>query len=322
MRLHQIGRVVALAVFLLAAAEAQTASGSTLNVEIVNSTLYRIGFCTLAEQKPAKLGPQSSVISFGRSMGIGDIVSVNGQAVKGVAVEVFNGGALSTTPAAGQNIADINLNPLTVFWELTFVNLDGTRIGAIEIAGSSGNWTVTGGTGPFFGSRGTWTAAQDPVSGERTTSDCEDPAYRRINADAGGNKRHGVLYLVPAEPVQILTTPNGPAITHSSDFSPVTGSKPAVAGEILSMFASGLGPLRGVATGQPFPSDPPAPISSPVQVLVNGMAAEVIGAVGYPGSVDGYQVNFRIPAGTARGLATIQLTAAWIPSLPVSISVQ
>src|SRR5260370_13879678 len=120
-------------------------------------------------------------------MATGDTISLNGQPVKGLAVEVFNGASLSTTPPPGQNIADINLNPLTVTWELTFVNLDGTRIGAVEIAGSSGQWTVTGGTGPFFGARGNWSAPQDPVSGERTTSDCEDPAYRRINADAGGN---------------------------------------------------------------------------------------------------------------------------------------
>jgi len=321
-RFGEIVIVTMLVVSSLSTADAQTVIGSTLNVEIANSTLYRIGFCTLAEQKPTKLPAQSSVISFGRSMGIGDIVSVNGQAVKGVAIEVFNGGALSTTPAPGQSIADINLNPMTVFWELTFLNLDGTRIGTVDIAGSGGQWTVTGGTGPFFEARGTWSAAQDPVSGERTTSDCEDPSYRRINADAGGNKRHGVLYLVPATPPQILATPNGPAITHSSDFSLVTASKPALAGEILSAFATGLGPIRGVATGQPFPSNPPAAVISPVQVMVNGNPAEIIGAVGYPGSVDGYQVNFRVPSDTAKGPATIQVSAAWITGTPVSIAVQ
>jgi hypothetical protein len=303
-------------------AEAQAVIGSTLNVEIENSTLYRIGFCTLAEQKPTKLPAQSSVISFGRSIGAGDIVSVNGQAVKGVAVVVFNGGIMSTTPAPGQVIADINLNPMTIVWELTFVNLDGTRIGAVDISGSSGQYTVTGGTGPFFGTRGTWSAAQDPVSGERTTSDCEDPSYRRINADPGGNKRHGVLYLVPATPPQIVTTPNGPAITHSTDFSLVTASKPAAAGEILSLFATGLGPVRGVATGQPFPSNLPAPVNSPVQVMVNGNPAEVLGAVGYPGSVDGYQVNFRVPSDVPKGSTSIQVAAAWISSAPAGIAVQ
>jgi hypothetical protein len=136
-RFREIVIVTGLLASSFSAVEAQSVMGSTLNVEIVNSTLYRIGFCTLTEEKPAKLPAQNSVISFGRSMGIGDIVSVNGQAVKGAAVEVFNGGALSTAPNPGQNIADINLNPLTVFWELTFVNPDGTRIGAVEIAGSS-----------------------------------------------------------------------------------------------------------------------------------------------------------------------------------------
>ncbi len=316
------GLAAILAVFCLSPAAAQAVTGSILNVEIANSTLYRIGFCTLAEQKSAKLPAQNSVISFGRSMGIGDIVSVNGQAVKGVAIEVFNGGALSTTPAPGQNIGDINLNPMTVFWELTFVNLDGTRIGTVDLAGSSGQWTVTGGTGPFFGARGTWSAAQDPISGERTTSDCEDPSYRRINADPGGNKRHGVLYLVPATPPQIVTTPNGPAITHSSDFSLVTVSKPAAAGEILSLFATDLGPVRGVSAGQVFPSNPPAAVSSPVQVLVNGNAAEILGAVGYPGSLDGYQINFRVPSDAAKSLASVQVTAAWISSPAVNIAVQ
>jgi uncharacterized protein (TIGR03437 family) len=93
-------------------------------------------------------------------------------------------------------------------------------------------------------------------------------------------------------------------------------------GETLSLFATGLGPVRGVVTGQPFPSNPPAAVNSPVQVMVNGSPAEVIGAAGYPGSVDGYQVNFRLPADLAKGSATIQVSAAWIPSVPVTIPVQ
>jgi uncharacterized protein (TIGR03437 family) len=59
-----------------------------------------------------------------------------------------------------------------------------------------------------------------------------------------------------------------------------------------------------------------------VEVRVDGMPAEVIGAVGYPGSLDGYQVNFRIPGDATPGLATIQLIAAWIPGAEVRIAVQ
>ena len=56
--------------------------------------------------------------------------------------------------------------------------------------------------------------------------------------------------------------------------------------------------------------------------MINGKPAEVLGAVGFPGAVDGYQVNFRLPPDTAKGVATIQVTAAWIAGSPVSIAVQ
>ena len=55
---------------------------------------------------------------------------------------------------------------------------------------------------------------------------------------------------------------------------------------------------------------------------MNGVSAEVLGAVGLPGAVNGYQVNFRLPSGTPKGLASIQVTAAWIAGTAVSIAVQ
>jgi uncharacterized protein (TIGR03437 family) len=122
---------------------------------------------------------------------------------------------------------------------------------------------------------------------------------------------------------QIVTTPSGPAVTHSSDFSLVTTSKPAAAGEILSVFVTGLGPTKpGVDPGKPFPTSPLAVVNSPVDVTVNGAPAEVLAAVGYPGAVDSYQVNFRVPPNTAKGTAAIQVSAAWIAGTPVSIAIQ
>lgn len=131
------------------------------------------------------------------------------------------------------------------------------------------------------------------------------------------------LYVVPLFRPETGMTANGPAVTHSNDFSLVSTSKPAAPGEILSLFATGLGPtVPGVDPGQPFPSDPPAVVNSPLQVTVNGKPAEVLGAVGLPGSVDGYQVNFRVPPGTGKGSAMIQVSVAWIAGTPVSIPVQ
>lgn len=64
------------------------------------------------------------------------------------------------------------------------------------------------------------------------------------------------------------------------------------------------------------PSNPPknfgvATIIADI-VAVNGETAEVLAAVGYPGAVDGYQVNFQVPADAAKGVASVQVTAAWI----------
>jgi len=87
----------------------------------------------------------------------------------------------------------------------------------------------------------------------------EDPARRRIN---GGGKVHFVYQLFPMTRPEIATTLNGPAVTHSNDFSLVTAANPAKAGEKLSLFATGLGPTRpAVDLGKPFPASPPAVVT-------------------------------------------------------------
>lgn len=122
---------------------------------------------------------------------------------------------------------------------------------------------------------------------------------------------------------EIVITSNGPAVVHASDFSLVNTTNPAKPGEALALIAAGLGPTRlNVELGTPFPRDPLATVNGPLQVNVNGVSAEVIGAVGYPGSTDRYQVNFRLPPGTAHGQATVQLTAAWISGPEAQIAVQ
>ena len=154
----------------------------------------------------------------------------------------------------------------------------------------------------------------------RTASITEDPANRRLN---GGGHVVFTLYVIPMEQPQIVLTAGGPAITHSNDFSLVSASKPAAAGEILSLFATGLGPtLPGAAPGQPFPSIPLAIVNSPVAVTVNGKAAQVLSAVGYPGATDGYQVNFQVPSDTAEGTATLTVSAAWMAGAPANIAIQ
>ncbi len=281
---------------------------------------------------PARIATKN----FGRALGIGDIVAVNGQPAKGTHTRGAIGNlGLNPAPNPGQAIADVARTAVAVF-TFEILKTDGTPIGTIVANGLAGgvappgspltvtggnNFVITGGTGAFLGARGQLGAVAPPtgVSVQRPASMTEDPANRRRN---GGGSQRWIAYLIPMTRPEIEMAPGGPAITHS-DFSLVTPSKPATAGEVLSLFARGLGPVNpSVDPGQPFPSTQLAIVNSPVEVTINGKATEVLSAAGYPGAVDGYQVNFRVPADTAKGDASVQISAAWISGAPVSIAVQ
>jgi hypothetical protein len=302
-----------------------------------NSTLYEYD-CPFSDvgKNPNNLGHPLNNVGIHFGLAIADIVSVNGNAAKGTAYQLFSSRVGSApNPVPGFSVADGGRASIAP-WDLDFLGPDGTQIGTIHIDGliggntppgapkampPGGGYTVTGGSGAFLGVRGYFQTAPN-ITPERVTSACEDPSLRRVYAGTLG-KRLGVLYLIPISQPQVLTTPNGPAVVHASDFSLVTADKPATAGEVLTLFASGLGPTRpGVDPGQPFPADPLQIVNSPVQVLVNGNPGDVLYAGGYPGAVDGFQVNFRVPSGAAPGQNALQLTSAWISGPAVNIAVR
>jgi hypothetical protein len=314
-------------------APAQQPTVTTLTVDLANQVEYQADisdptkFARNANTTPS-LGNGTGILNFGVATILGDIVAVNGQPAKGFFAARDRWIAAYQAPVPGQAIADVRRGRIR---EFTFEILqpDGTAIGSIMGMGlaegdpppgqpstEKANWAIAGGTGAFLGARG---QVEGTGGTGRGASMAEDPANRRLN---GGSANRYLVHIIPMTIPQIVMNANGPAITHSSDFSLVNASKPATAGEILSLFATGMGPLRGAPTGQPFLSNPVAAVNSPVQILVNGNPAEVIGAVGYPGAVDGYQVNFRVPADIAKGSATIQVSAAWTLSPPVTIPVQ
>jgi hypothetical protein len=328
--IQRAGRLAAIFICILCPAHGQTAPPTILVIDVNNNVEYQqdIPDPQNYATNPA-VTPSATPRNFYAVTVLGDIVAVNGQPAKGTYVGRSRSLYLNAgTPGAA--VADVTRAALR---EQIFEILksDGTMVGTIMALGDSGgppppgapsaaqkgNWAIVGGTGAFLGARGQEAVATNSA---RAASMAEDPTNRRTN---GGGPVRYVLHVIPMESPQIATTANGPAVTHSNNYSLVSPSAPASAGEVLSVFLTGLGPtVPGVDPGQPFPASPPANVNSPVAVTVNGQTAEVLGAVGLPGAVDGYQVNFRVPAGVTTGTATIQVTAAWMASIPVTIQVQ
>ncbi|MDQ2898915.1 MAG: PEP-CTERM sorting domain-containing protein [Acidobacteriota bacterium] len=216
--------------------------------------------------------------------------------------------------------------------------LSGGQFSAIDFPGA--NYTTATGINPRGDIVGRYTAggvnhAYLLSGGRFSTIDFPDATYTGATSinqrgDILGRYRnadgvfHGFL-MVGFQPACLaaMSPPQVAAVTHSGDFTLVTASKPAMSGEVLSIFAADLGPTRpAVGAGQAFPSSPPVPVDSLVEVRVNGRSAIVFGAVGFPGAMNGYQVNFRVPDNTAKGPASIELSSGSVAGAPVKVMVQ
>lgn len=315
---------------------AQTAPATILEIDLANYTLY-VGDTS----DPSKFATDpnattpSPARNFSKNIHLADVVAVNGRQVQGNFASTQTLITLRTATTPGQAIADSYRNTMVAV-TLEILKGDGTPIGTIVANGlGSGppppgspvpvspilagghNLAITGGTGAFLGVRGQLGAAP-PVA--RQASITEDPANRRRNAVTGTWR--WIAHLIPMSVPQVLTTGGGPAVFHA-DFSPVTVARPARSGEVLIVQATGLGPtVPGVVPGQPFPADTMQPVNSPVGVTVNGREAEVINGLGWPGLVDTYRVDFRLPDGLTAGTASVQLSAAWVAGAAVRIAVQ
>lgn len=333
-----VTRIVLLMAAHCALAVGQQSPLTTLTIDVANVVEYQgdisdpTKFATIPTATPS-----AGARTFSVEVVFGDIVAVNGEPAKGVYVGRPVGIQLTTAPKPGQAIADRTHASLRSH-TFEILAVDGTPIGTIMSSGldgglppagapsyteaTRGDYTIFGGTGAYLGVRGELVQRLQSLEAvpPRAASVAEDPANRRIN---GGGTIRFYLHVIPMATPQILTAAGGPAVTHSSDFSLVTASHPAAAGEILSLFATGLGPTNpGVDPGQPFPSKPLAAVNSPVEVTVNGKPADLLAATGYPGAVDGYQVNFRMPSDAVKGVAVIQVSAAWVVGPSVNITLQ
>ncbi len=104
------------------------------------------------------------------------------------------------------------------------------------------------------------------------------------------------------------------AIQHASDYSLVTAAHPAVPGEVIVIYATGLGPVTtGVADGTPAAAadpvqlgcGPPGVVLGATPAGEGGTTANVLYAGLTPGYVGLYQMNVQVPPATPAGPSSL-----------------
>lgn len=149
------------------------------------------------------IAPNVRQPAFIDGIGIADVVAVNDQPAKGLAVYKYEKFDAVPAQTAGKAIADVTrLSWITVSIEIQ--DMSGTSLGTIMAQGFAqgtpppgsptaqtvANWTIMGGTGIFVGVRGSAGNAAPPgqaAQNPRQASIVEDPAFRRVNG--GGKSR-------------------------------------------------------------------------------------------------------------------------------------
>jgi uncharacterized protein (TIGR03437 family) len=113
----------------------------------------------------------------------------------------------------------------------------------------------------------------------------------------------------------ILNFSSGAVVAQHLDGTLILDSSPAVPGEFVIIYSSGLGLTDiPVASGSASPADPPARVADPPVLTLNGNPINLLFAGLTPGLVGLYQVNFQVPTDLATGNYELALTQSGIPS--------
>jgi uncharacterized protein (TIGR03437 family) len=118
---------------------------------------------------------------------------------------------------------------------------------------------------------------------------------RVVNGGQSSNTE--VPSFAPGSPGIFMLSGTTTAIaTHGADGSLVTTTNPAARGEVLILYATGLGPVTNTpASGAPGPGGPLAMLKDIAIVTIGGKFATVFFAGLAPGFVALYQMNIQVP---------------------------
>lgn len=109
----------------------------------------------------------------------------------------------------------------------------------------------------------------------------------------------------------------------ASDGSLIGPDNPAIAGEVLVLWTTGLGPVNlDLPDGESAPTNPLAYTEDPFQVLVNGEQCQVSFSGLAPGFVGLYQVNLALPRDLPPGDLNLQIVSTYASSANVILPVR
>ena len=137
-----------------------------------------------------------------------------------------------------------------------------------------------------------------------------------VKVTVGGNTTdlQSALFTVPLANTAPAFFLNGGAVADARDNTTgalITTANPAAAGEILALFANGLGPVTNpMASGEPAPASPLSLTTSAVTVTIGGKQATVYGGTAFlaPGFVGLYQIDIQVPPGLSPGAQPISIS--------------
>jgi len=108
----------------------------------------------------------------------------------------------------------------------------------------------------------------------------------------------------------------------NADGSPNSAANPAVAGSLLTLYATGEGLTDGAnVTGQAAQAPYPHP-TLPVTLTIGGTAAVIAGAFSTPGVAGMLLVNASVPAPSPKGAVAVSLSVGGVVSQAITVSVK
>jgi uncharacterized protein (TIGR03437 family) len=180
--------------------------------------------------------------------------------------------------------------------------------------------TIGGRAAPLLVLTPTHIVAQVPVDAPRGT---QPVAVRNANGAAAATVNVNVAGSAPA----LFFDANGGVFQKNSDFSLVSASNRARAGEVILVYSTGLGVTSpalqsGQITPAPGTTNTYYNSASPATVTVGGREARVIYSLASPGFAGLYQTAFEVPAGAGTGNVPVVLSIGGVRSNSVNISLQ